>query len=87
MRGASALRELITGITGQTGLWFAELLISKGHEVYGLVRGQIIPRRELFHRIIPEVHILAGNLTDVSSLFRVLGIARPDEVYNLVSCV
>lgn len=76
-------RALITGITGQDGLYLAELLIRKGYEVFGLVRGQNNPKRELLQRIIPEVHILTGDLTDVSSLIRVLGIAQPHEVYNL----
>ncbi|MFI7484314.1 GDP-mannose 4,6-dehydratase [Kocuria sp. M1R5S2] len=76
-------RALITGITGQDGLYLAEYLIDKGYEVYGLVRGQSNPRREILHRMIPEVKILTGDLTDISSLIRVLSIAEPDEVYNL----
>ena len=76
-------RALITGITGQDGLYLAELLVSKGYEVYGLVRGQSNPRREILHHAVPEVEILTGDLTDISSLIRVLTAAQPDEVYNL----
>ncbi len=76
-------RALITGITGQDGLYLAELLLSKGYEVYGLVRGQNNPKVALVESIVPEVKILTGDLTDLSSLMRALGSAQPDEVYNL----
>ncbi len=74
---------LITGITGQDGLYLAELLLAKGYEVHGVIRGQNNPRRELVERLVPDVHLHNGDLTDMSSLLRALGSARPDEVYNL----
>jgi GDPmannose 4,6-dehydratase len=74
---------LITGITGQDGLYLAELLLEKGYEVFGLVRGQNNPKYELVRRTVPEVTLLTGDLTDVSSLVRVLAASQPDEVYNL----
>ncbi|MDR0837611.1 MAG: GDP-mannose 4,6-dehydratase [Propionibacteriaceae bacterium] len=74
---------LITGITGQDGLYLAELLLSKGYRVYGLVRGQNNPKRELVEQLVPEVTILTGDLTDLSSLLRAFATAQPDEVYNL----
>ncbi|MDQ0663752.1 GDPmannose 4,6-dehydratase [Arthrobacter ulcerisalmonis] len=76
-------RALITGITGQDGLYLAELLISKGYEVFGLIRGQNNPKHDLVRQTVPGVKLLTGDLTDVSSLVRVLGIAQPHEVYNL----
>lgn len=76
-------RALITGITGQDGMYLAELLLSKNYEVFGLIRGQNNPKYELIHTILPEVKLLTGDLTDVSSLVRVLHIAQPDEIYNL----
>lgn len=76
-------RALITGITGQDGLYLAELLLSKGYEVYGLMRGQNNPKRELLEELVPDVKILTGDLTDMSSLIRALGTAQPDEFYNL----
>ena len=76
-------RALITGITGQDGLYLAELLISKGYEVYGLVRGQNNPKIALVEKTVPEVKILTGDLTDLSSLVRAFSAAQPDEVYNL----
>lgn len=76
-------RALITGITGQDGLYLAELLLAKGYDVFGLIRGQNNPKRELVERTVPGVTLLAGDLTDQSSLMRALGAAQPEEVYNL----
>lgn len=76
-------RALITGITGQDGLYLSELLLSKGYEVYGLVRGQNNPKLELVRRTVPGVQLLTGDLTDMSSLIRALNTSQPDEVYNL----
>ncbi|WP_010203450.1 GDP-mannose 4,6-dehydratase [Salinibacterium sp. PAMC 21357] len=76
-------RAFITGITGQDGLYLAELLLSKGYKVYGLIRGQNNPKREMLERVIPDVEILTGDLTDLSSLMRAMSVAKPDEFYNL----
>jgi GDPmannose 4,6-dehydratase len=76
-------RALITGITGQDGLYLSELLLSKGYEVYGLIRGQNNPKANLVAETVPDVKVIAGDLTDLSSLLRALQTARPDEVYNL----
>ena len=74
---------LITGITGQDGLYLAELLLSKGYEVHGLIRGQNNPRRELVQDLVPDVRLHNGDLTDLSSLMRAMRDSQPDEVYNL----
>jgi GDPmannose 4,6-dehydratase len=76
-------RALITGITGQDGLYLSELLLGKGYEVYGLIRGQNNPKFDLVRRTVPDVRLLTGDLTDLSSLLRALGAAQPQEVYNL----
>jgi len=76
-------RALITGITGQDGLYLSELLLSKGYDVYGLVRGQNNPKLELLRTTVPDVKVLTGDLTDLSSLVRAFSAAKPDEVYNL----
>ncbi|MBC7596082.1 MAG: GDP-mannose 4,6-dehydratase [Kineosporiaceae bacterium] len=76
-------RALITGITGQDGLYLAELLLSKGYRVFGLIRGQNNPKYELVERTVPAVTLLTGDLTDLSSLIRAFAVAQPDEVYNL----
>jgi GDPmannose 4,6-dehydratase len=74
---------LITGITGQDGLYLSELLLSKGYEVFGLMRGQSNPKWDLVRQTVPDVQIITGDLTDMSSLIRALNVSRPDEVYNL----
>jgi GDPmannose 4,6-dehydratase len=76
-------RALITGITGQDGLYLSELLLSKGYEVYGLIRGQNNPKLDLVRQTVPEVKLLTGDLTDLSSLLRAMEHSAPDEVYNL----
>jgi GDPmannose 4,6-dehydratase len=76
-------RALITGITGQDGLYLSELLISKGYEVYGLIRGQNNPKLDLVRHTVPDVKLVTGDLTDLSSLLRALKVSQPDEVYNL----
>ena len=74
---------LITGITGQDGPYLAELLLEKGYDVYGLMRGQNNPKRAMVERELPDVKIVTGDLTDQSSLLRALRDSQPDEVYNL----
>ena len=74
---------LITGITGQDGLYLAELLLSKGYDVHGLIRGQNNPKLDLVRRLLPDVRLHTGDLTDMASLIRALRDSNPDEVYNL----
>lgn len=74
---------LITGITGQDGLYLAEHLLAKGYHVHGVIRGQNNPRRQLVERLVPRVRLHHGDLTDLSTLLRALRDAEPDEVYNL----
>jgi GDPmannose 4,6-dehydratase len=76
-------RALITGVTGQDGYYLSKLLLSKGYEVYGLVRGQNNPKIEFLKAELPEVKILTGDLLDTSSLLRALNASQPDELYNL----
>jgi GDPmannose 4,6-dehydratase len=76
-------RALVTGVTGQDGYYLSKLLLEKGYEVYGLVRGQNNPKIEFLNANLPEVKILTGDLLDLSSLMRALEASRPDEVYNL----
>ncbi|MDR1768130.1 MAG: GDP-mannose 4,6-dehydratase [Propionibacteriaceae bacterium] len=78
-------RALVTGVTGQDGLYLCEALLAKGYEVYGLIRGQNNPKRELVSSIVPDVKLLTGDLTDFSSLIRALRQSDPDEVYNLAA--
>ena len=74
---------LITGVTGQDGLYLSELLLEKDYRVVGLVRGQNNPKLPLLRELLPDVEVVTGDLLDLSSLLRALGTAQPDEVYNL----
>ena len=76
-------RALITGITGQDGLYLGELLAAKGYEVFGMVRGQSNPKVEVVERVIPSVQLVEGDLTDLPSLIAALEESQPHEVYNL----
>ncbi len=79
-------RALITGVMGQDGGHLAELLHTKGYEVYGLIRGQVEaqnPRLTAFKLEYPYVKLISGDLTDFKSLVTAVETAQPDEVYNL----
>jgi GDPmannose 4,6-dehydratase len=88
----SPKKALITGITGQDGSYLAELLIAKGYEVHGLVRRASInyrPRIDHLHLYErgPQrtLHLHYGDLSDGSSLVKLLYELQPDEVYNLAA--
>ncbi len=76
---------LITGITGQDGSYLAELLLSKGYKVYGLVRRTSHLNLERIEHIIDRIKIYLGDLTDLSSVVRIIDECEPDEVYNLAA--
>ena len=76
-------RALITGITGQDGQFLAELLHSRGYEVFGMIKGQNNPKGDLIQAELPYVELVSGDLTDLPSLVAALEHTQPDEVYNL----
>jgi GDPmannose 4,6-dehydratase len=76
-------RALVTGIDGQDGRYLAELLIAKGYDTFGMIRGQNNPRGQIVLDEIPEVELIEGDLQDLSSLIAVVEQVQPDEVYNL----
>jgi len=76
---------LITGITGQDGSFLAELLLSKGYRVFGLVRRLSSPNMTNIEQIRDSVEILDGDLMDQGSLNQALRSSQPDEVYNLAA--
>lgn len=78
-----AKRALITGITGQDGTYMAEFLVDKGYQVFGLIRGQHNPKREIIEKLVPKIELVEGDLTDMSSLIKALEYCQPDEIYNL----
>ena len=78
-------KALITGITGQDGSYLAEFLLEKGYEVHGLIRRSSISNTGRIDHLIRENKIVlhGGDLSDSSSLVRIIGEVRPDEIYNL----
>jgi len=78
---------LITGITGQDGSYLAEFLIEKGYIVYGLVRRSSLFNRSRIEHVLAEypnqIKLVYGDLSDSSSLNRLLEKYPPDEIYNL----
>jgi GDPmannose 4,6-dehydratase len=86
----SRKRALITGITGQDGSYLAELLLAKGYEVHGIIRrsssfntGRIDALYQDPHESDRRLILHYGDLSDGSSLNRILRIADPNEIYNL----
>ncbi|HEX8770696.1 MAG TPA: GDP-mannose 4,6-dehydratase [Acidimicrobiales bacterium] len=76
-------RALVTGITGQDGRYMAQLLVAKGYDVFGMVRGQANPKIQMVQEETPELEIIEGDLQDLSSMIAVVEQVQPDEVYNL----
>jgi GDPmannose 4,6-dehydratase len=84
-----AKRALITGITGQDGSYLAELLISKGYEVHGIVRRVALedPAHRLM-RLDPfrhQIHLHAGSVESFASVFKIVSACAPDECYHLAA--
>lgn len=85
-------RALITGITGQDGSYLAELLLSKGYEVHGMVRRASSLNRQRIDHLYQDPHLPTtqlflhyGDLTDGGSLTNLILDVAPDEVYNLAA--
>ena len=76
---------LITGINGMDGSHLADLLLSKGYQVYGLERRSSVKNRTNTKHLEGKITFLTGDLTDQNSLMRALKQANPDEVYNLAA--
>jgi GDPmannose 4,6-dehydratase len=92
MTETQSKRALITGITGQDGSYLAELLLSKGYEVHGLIRRSSTINTSRIDHIYQDPHeegaklfLHYGDLTDGSRLVTLLDQIRPDEVYNLAA--
>jgi GDPmannose 4,6-dehydratase len=79
------MRALITGVTGQDGSYLAEFLLSKGYEVYGLVRRSSLEKFDRIKLFMDNINLVEGDLTDQSSLDHMIQAVQPDEVYNLAA--
>ena len=82
-------RALITGVTGQDGAYLSQFLLDKGYEVYGLVRrgsgSDVMDAKLRWLHIANDIRFLDANLTDLSSIVRVMREVKPDEIYNLAA--
>src|SRR5919107_3262447 len=78
-----ARRALITGIGGQDGSYLAELLLSKGYEVHGMMRRGSTGSLDRIAHLAGDVSMHAADLHDAASLNRAIRDSHPDEVYNL----
>lgn len=78
-------KALITGITGQDGSYLAELLLSKGYEVYGMYRRVSTETFERINHIKAKLNLICADLADQASLIHTLKDIQPDEIYNLAA--
>lgn len=82
-------KALITGITGQDGSYMAELLLSKGYEVNGLVRQPVVeeqdPKMWRIRHILKDIHLFSGSLESYASIFRIMNKTKPDECYHFAA--
>ena len=76
---------LITGITGQDGSYLAEFLLEKGYEVHGIHRRSSISNMGRIEHLLGRITLHDGDLTDSSSLVRIINRVKPDEIYNLAA--
>jgi GDPmannose 4,6-dehydratase len=78
-------RAFITGITGQDGSYLAELLLSKGYEVHGMLRRSSSFNTERIDHIFNKIKLHHGDVTDSSNINHLLDAVKPDEIYNLAA--
>ena len=76
---------LITGITGQDGSYLAELLLTKGYRVVGIVRRSSTTPYERISHLVDEVELISADLLDQHSLVDAMEACKPDEIYNLAA--
>ena len=76
---------LITGITGQDGSYLAEFLLEKGYQVHGLIRRSSFSNTVRIDHLKGRIALHDGDLSDSSSILRVVNIVQPDEIYNLAA--
>ncbi len=82
-------RALLTGITGQDGAYLSQFLLGKGYEVFGIIRRSshrgVEDHRLRWLGVADEVRLIDGDMSDISSLTRVVQETKPDEIYNLAA--
>lgn len=82
-------KAIITGINGQDGSYLAELLVSKGYEVWGTVKRNSVSETQtarIEHLLLDKkINLEYADLTDMASLIKVISKVQPDEIYNLAA--
>ena len=80
-------KALITGITGQDGSYLAEFLIEKNYEVHGIVRRSSVSNTERIDHLVRSNSIILhdGDMSDSSSIIKIINLVKPDEIYNLAA--
>jgi len=80
-------KAFITGIGGQDGSYLAEYLLSLGYEVHGIIRRNSVPEHQesRVNHLDGKIHTYYGDMTDISSLEKVITQVMPDEIYNLAA--
>lgn len=78
-------KALITGITGMSGSYMADLLLEKGYEVHGMVRRSSTSNKQRIAHILDKITLHEGDVTDATSVYSLLAKVMPDEVYNFAS--
>ena len=80
-------KALITGITGQDGSYLSELLLEKGYEVHGIIRRSSVSTTQRIDHLLEKnlIKLHEGDMSDSSSLIRIIGEVEPDEIYNLAA--
>ncbi len=78
-------KALITGITGQDGSYLAEFLLEKGYQVHGIHRRSSISNMGRIEHLLDKITLHDGDLSDSSSLIRIINLTQPDEIYNLAA--
>lgn len=81
------MRAFITGISGQDGSYLSELLLSKGYEVFGMIRRHSVAENQQYRLsdISDKINVFYGDMTDVGRVEELINEVRPDEVYNLAA--
>src|SRR5688572_22674158 len=92
MSAARGKRALITGVTGQDGAYVSEFLLRKGYEVHGVKRRSSLFNTDRIDHLYQDPHVEKrrfvlhyGDMTDSSSLVRIIQSVQPDEIYNLAA--
>ncbi len=78
-------KALITGITGQDGSYLAELLLSKGYKVYGMIRRSSSVNLERIEHLLDKIELRPADLLDTYSILNLIQETKADEIYNLAA--